>query len=50
MSTKKFMPKFLYRDGDFIKGQQKYNEEKIQFLNDCLVVVQKLFDKELTVA
>lgn len=50
LATKNFKPKFLYRDGDFIKNQQKYQEEKIPYLNECLVEVQKLFDKELTIA
>ncbi|WP_142785010.1 hypothetical protein [Changchengzhania lutea] len=45
----KFTPKFLYCDGDFIKKNRKYNEEKIPFLNECLIEVQKLFDKELTI-
>ena len=49
LATKKFTPKFLYRDGDFIKGQQKFYEEKIPFLNECLVEVEKLFDKKLTI-
>jgi len=47
--SKKFTPKFLYRDGNFIRNQQKFYEENIPDLNDCLVEVQKLFDKELTI-
>lgn len=45
----KFKPKFLYKDGDFIRQNIKFNEEKLTYLNNCLVEVEKLFDKELTI-
>ncbi|WP_034042198.1 hypothetical protein [Wocania ichthyoenteri] len=48
--SKNFKQMFLYRDSSWIEQQKKFNLEKIPFLNECLVEVQKIFDRELTIS